>query len=627
MAKLPNLVHIDNPKSIFRIFWFIIKQTWKTNKWKFLATIFVTLLIVSFAFINSFSFGQIVNILTSPNPTWAKVIPYLLMIAFLDYAPGVLGFTEGSLTDYLDRGLRMDLEQLIYAKLGTLDIATIEQPDFQDTLYQIQSRGVSGIIAINFWLFTLIRQTFRVVIALSVLFAVTKIGLLILILSSIPIYFYESWRSKKLGKVFQSQSETNRKAGSRLGAFNNKDALIEVKFYGLANYFLKKIKDIRIDHHYHLAKDDRQILPWYAGAQIFPQIGILASAASIVRDVMLGVQKIGTLTFVWGTLWQFSNAFQTILRSVGRLEEHGQYASKLINLLDMESFVDENKNGLIYDANKSPVIEFKKVSFIYPGADREVLKNLSVIINAQSETALVGLNGAGKTTLLRLISRVYDPTSGEVLVNGINLKKYNLQSWRDALGIMLQDYTVYQDETIKENITFAHGDEDVELLKKVTEETGVAEYASTYELGLDQMVGKEYRGGVELSKGQKQKLVLARTLYQNHPFLILDEPTAAIDALSEDYIFKALRNNHKHQTRVIISHKFSNVRDADKIILIEHGKIIEQGSHDELMQIETGKYKELFNLQAEGYQDKPKRKTPTKPPKKKETNETSESIA
>ena len=197
MAKLSNLVHIDKPKNIFKIFWFIIKQTWKTNKWKFLATIFVTLLIVSFAFINSFSFGQIVNILTSPNPTWAKVIPYLLMIAFLDYAPGVLGFTEGALTDYLDRGLRMDLEQLIYAKLGTLDIATIEQPDFQDTLYQIQSRGVSGIIAINFWLFTLIRQTFRVVIALSVLFAVTKIGLLILILSSVPIYFYESWRSKK----------------------------------------------------------------------------------------------------------------------------------------------------------------------------------------------------------------------------------------------------------------------------------------------------------------------------------------------------------------------------------------------------------------------------------------------
>ncbi len=158
-------------------------------------------------------------------------------------------------------------------------------------------------------------------------------------------------------------------------------------------------------------------------------------------------------------------------------------------------------------------------------------------------------------------------------------------------------------------------------MKKVTEETGVAEYAATYELGLDQMVGKEYRGGVELSKGQKQKLVLARTLYQNHPFLILDEPTAAIDALSEDYIFKALRNNHKHQTRVIISHKFSNVRDADKIILIEHGKIIEQGSHDELMQIETGKYKELFNLQAEGYQDKPKRKPRTKKPQLEETQE------
>jgi len=601
MAKLPNLETIEKPKGIFRIFWFIIKLSWRSNKWIFLSAVVTTLVIVGFQFLNSYSFAQILNILVSPDPTWKRIIPFLILIIFLDYLPSVLGFLQASLTDFIDRALRIDLEQLVYKKISNLDIATIEQPDFQDMLYQINSRGIAGMININFWLFTLIRQGSKVVVALFILFTLSKLGLSILILSTIPIYFYESWRAKRLGKIFASQTETNRKAGSRVDAFNNKDALIEVKFFGLGNYFLEKIKGIRMAHHNHLSSDDVKTIPLYAGSQVFPQAGIIVSIVAIIGDVIKGARPIGTLSFIWGTLWSFSEGFTAILRSVGRLEEHGAYASKLMNMLDMDSYVSENVNGKKYDPNLPPTIEFKNVSFAYPGSDRVVLSNINTVISANSETALVGLNGAGKTTLLRLLSRVYDPTEGQILVNSVDLKEYSLKSWRDALGIMLQDYKVYQDESIKENITFAQGKENKERLNKTIEETGVGEYAKSYASGVDQMIGKEYRGGVELSKGQMQKLVLARTLYQNHSFLILDEPTAAIDALSEDYIFKALRNNHRGQTRVIISHKFSNVRDADQIILIEHGKIIEQGSHDKLMKIKNGKYKELFELQAEGY--------------------------
>ena len=600
MAKLPNLETIEKPKGIFRIFWFIIKLSWRSNKWIFLSAVLTTLVIVGFQFLNSYSFAQILNILVSPDPTWKRIIPFLILIVFLDYLPSVLGFLQASLTDFIDRALRIDLEQLVYKKISNLDIATIEQPDFQDMLYQINSRGIAGMININFWLFTLIRQGSKVVVALFILFTLSKLGLSILILSTIPIYFYESWRAKRLGKIFASQTETNRKAGSRVDAFNNKDALIEVKFFGLGNYFLEKIKGIRMAHHNHLSSDDVKTIPLYAGSQVFPQAGIIVSIVAIIGDVIKGVRPIGTLSFIWGTLWSFSEGFTAILRSVGRLEEHGAYASKLMNMLDMDSYVSENVNGKKYDSNLPPTIEFKNVSFAYPGSDRVVLSNINTVISANSETALVGLNGAGKTTLLRLLSRVYDPTEGQILINGVDLKEYSLRSWRDALGIMLQDYKVYQDESIKENITFAQGKEDKDRLKKTVEETGVGEYAKSYASGVDQMIGKEYRGGVELSKGQMQKLVLARTLYQNHSFLILDEPTAAIDALSEDYIFKALRNNHRGQTRVIISHKFSNVRDADKIILIKNGTVLEQGNHEELMEL-GGTYKELFELQAEGY--------------------------
>jgi ATP-binding cassette subfamily B protein len=195
---------------------------------------------------------------------------------------------------------------------------------------------------------------------------------------------------------------------------------------------------------------------------------------------------------------------------------------------------------------------------------------------------------------------VYDPTEGQIFINDIPLSEYYLESWRKGLSIMNQDYRIFDEETIKENIVF-DAKVNNEYLQQVVHESGVDSYLHDYKNGIDQLIGKEFRGGVELSKGQNQKMILARTLYRNTPLIILDEPTAAIDALSEDKIFKALRNNHKEQTRVIISHKFSNVRDADKIILIEHGQIIEQGNHDQLMKIKKGKYKELFELQAEGY--------------------------
>jgi ATP-binding cassette subfamily B protein len=197
---------------------------------------------------------------------------------------------------------------------------------------------------------------------------------------------------------------------------------------------------------------------------------------------------------------------------------------------------------------------------------------------------------------------VYDPTEGEVLVNGINLKEYDLESWKRCLGILFQDYATYSEESVAENIMLGDiSKHDQALVEKSAKDSTAHDYIMELTDKYDQRVGTEFRGGVELSKGQKQKLVLARVFYRDAPIVILDEPTAAINALSEDTIFKALRTNHTNQTRIIISHKFSNVREADSIILIEHGKIIEQGNHDALMQLKDGRYKTLFELQAEGY--------------------------
>lgn len=320
----------------------------------------------------------------------------------------------------------------------------------------------------------------------------------------------------------------------------------------------------------------------------------------LMRDVTSGVLAIGSLVFTFGLVSQFQSSLNTLFSNFGKMAEFKKNVDVLLDLIEMEPMIVSGERKINIDEFES--IEFKNVSFAYPGqSDRLITKNLSLKITKGQNLAIVGLNGAGKTTFLKLLIRVYDPTQGEILLNGINLKEYDLKSWKRCLGILLQEYSIYQEETIIENIML--GDtrkHDQEIAEQVARHATADEFIQELPEKYNQRVGTEFRGGVELSKGQKQKLALARVLYRQAPIIILDEPTAAIDALSEDIIFRNLREKYQDHTRIIISHKFSNVRTADKIILIEHGQIIEEGSHSELIE-KKGKYAELFALQADGY--------------------------
>jgi ATP-binding cassette subfamily B protein len=322
--------------------------------------------------------------------------------------------------------------------------------------------------------------------------------------------------------------------------------------------------------------------------------------ALVMYKVYVGALLVGALVYTFAVISRFQSAVQQLFESFGRLTEYKKNLDTMMDLLEMKPMIISGDK--VIDIDEFESLEIRSVSFAYPGSEKFVTKNLSLTISKGDNLAIVGLNGAGKTTLIKLITRVYDPTDGEILVNGINLKEYNLESWKRCLGILFQDYSTYSEESVSENIML--GDitkHDQGLVEQSAIDSTAHEYIVDLPEKYEQRVGTEFRGGVELSKGQMQKLVLARIFYRNAPIVILDEPTAAIDALSEDAIFKSLKNNHNNQTRVIISHKFSNVRDADKIILIEHGTIIEEGSHDELMKLGEGRYKELFELQAEGY--------------------------
>jgi ATP-binding cassette subfamily B protein len=598
MAQLPNIIEKD--RSLIKLFLWIVKASFKASKSLFLLQLVLLVLLAVIPFLSSYNFGQLLTILSKPGLSFEKVIIPLGFVVILNYLPSPISFIKDSFEAFNARNIKTYLEQKIMIKQGEVDIATIESPEFQNLLDQAKGRGQASIMNILQWFYSILRDLIKIFISLAIFLSVTKLGLFILILSILPVYFYEKWRSIRLAKIWTDTTESNRKARSKLELFSGKTSVLEVKFFNLIDFFKDKVLFIRNINNDLLTKEDKKTAIVRIIVDVLPSIGTFVVLYITIQKIIIGTIGIGMLSFILSTIWSFNTAFQVFLRAIGRLSEDRVHANKLMDLFELKPYVSENVNGESISLNTSYTLEFKNVSFTYPGSEREILSNISCTFKNGQEIAIVGLNGAGKTTLLRLITRVYDPSGGIILLNGKDLREYSLTEYRNILGVMMQDYHTYSDETIRDNI-ITNKDFDEKLFHEVTTQTGVVDYVKQYEAGFDQMIGTEFRGGVELSKGQKQKLALARVLYRNAPIIILDEPTAAIDALSEDTIFKSLRENHTDQTRIIISHKFSNVRDADTIILIEHGTIIEQGSHRELMNIDNGRYRELFDLQAEGY--------------------------
>ena len=282
------------------------------------------------------------------------------------------------------------------------------------------------------------------------------------------------------------------------------------------------------------------------------------------------------------------------------LYEDNLYVNHYFDFLALPPFLPIAKNPVILKKIEPPKIEFRNVSFNYPNGPK-VLDKVSFIIRPGESVALVGHNGAGKTTIVKLLCRFYDVSGGKILINGINIKNLDLSHWYKFLGTLFQEFVKYH-FTVRENIFLGAPDKNDETaMKEAAVKSGAAEFIERLPKKYDQVLGKEFEDGEELSGGQWQKLAIARAFYEEPPVLILDEPTSAIDAEAEYEIFHNLEKQYKNKTLILVSHRFSTVRNANKIIVIDCGKIVESGSHQELMKL-SGQYAKLFSIQAKGYQ-------------------------
>jgi ATP-binding cassette subfamily B protein len=375
----------------------------------------------------------------------------------------------------------------------------------------------------------------------------------------------------------------------------------EVKVFGLASFLSGRFK--KLSDQYYKANRKLAISRaiWGSALSIIGTAAYYGAYVYIAFETVSGEISVGQLTFLAGSFLQMRNMLQGIMNRFSKIAESALYLQDLFDFFEIQPDIKNGTEGLIVPRPVQLGFTFENVGFRYRGSEKWSLRNLSFHLEVGEKLALVGENGAGKTTLVKLLARLYEPTEGRILLDGKDLKLYNLADLRKNVSIIFQDYMKFQ---LRADENIAIGDiEEVENDETI-HQSAVSSLADTVIKTLPQkykqVLGKRFTGGVELSGGEWQKIALARAYMGNAQLMILDEPTSALDARAENEVFIRFSELMEGRTAVLISHRFSTVRMADRILFLEKGEKLEMGSHDELM-MENGKYAELFKLQAKGY--------------------------
>jgi len=426
------------------------------------------------------------------------------------------------------------------------------------------------------------------------------LGIALLFLS-IPTILIDRVYLGKIWRLSINTTEERRSAHASLNHLLDTGSLQELRIVGGIDFLLAKFNKF-FDHWYGEWKKLRR--RWYRlsyVSELLILVGKIAGYIDVFAHFLAHTISIGGVTFYIRNIDSLSSGFTSIAGTISSMYEGSQRINELRLLFETKS--DDN-DGTV-DMGKlatGPLINIDEVSFAYPRSKKRVIKGLSLNIKAGEKLAIVGHNGAGKTTLVKLLARFYPVTKGEITINGININELKIDSWYQNIGVLFQDFNTYEHLTAEENILLGRPKMTFSKTSLTTaaQNADAQSFIGEYKNGYQQILSEKYKGGIRPSTGQWQKIAIARFFYRNAPLVIFDEPTAAIDAVSEEKIFNKIYESFENKTVIIISHRFSTVRNADRIVVVEKGRIIEQGNHNDLMKLK-GKYAKAFNIQAKGY--------------------------
>jgi ATP-binding cassette subfamily B protein/ATP-binding cassette subfamily C protein len=490
---------------------------------------------------------------------------------------------------------------LILEKSLTLDLTHFEDSEFYDKMTQARHEASSRPLSLVMRTFGLLQSALALVAYGGLLLKFSIWAVAILVIAAIPPFIAETRFAGEAFRLFRWRSPETRQQHYLETLIAREDYAKEVQLYQLGPTMLQRYRDI-FDRMYD---EDRDLTIrrgfWGYLLGLLSTATFYAAYAWIVVETIFGRISLGDMTMYLTVFRQGQSTFAGALTSIGGMYEDNLYLSNLYEFLEQNvpKPTGKARQGLIAGDG----MRFENVSFTYPGSTKPALKTISLHLKPGEKLAIVGENGSGKTTLIKLLTRLYTPESGRILLDGLDLQEWDIDILRRRIGVIFQDFVRYH-FTVGENVGVGDVDHlENETRWQVASEKGMAKpFIESLPQGFTTQLGRWFKGGQELSGGQWQKIALSRAFMRTSAdILVLDEPTAAMDAEAEVRIFDHFRKITQHQMVVLISHRFSTVRMADKIVVMADGEIIEQGTHEELLQL-GGRYARLFSLQAAGYQ-------------------------
>ena len=590
LANTPRLLHL----------------VWQAAPIPLLCSLSVTLakslLPVSELYVTKLVVDRVVSSIGQNPIDWQPLIFLVSLRSLLS----LLSEAFGQLSTYLIRILRDRFSiyangLLIQQAIG-LDLSHYELPEFHDTLNRAQQSGSDYPVRILGTLTNLLGQIISFAGLLVLLLSFSPGIMLLLLMASAPVLWVGVKFSGRRFWLSRSQTQAGRMADYLQRVLTQNAFVKEIRLFRLGNHLLNQWQEIRSKFNQQSENLARKYATVRGGAGILANVGFYAAYGWTIARTVRGAITIGDFTMYTGAFGQAQSTLQAILQSIAQTYEYNLYVSQYFEFLSLQPQVVNPANPRPFPNPLRSGLVLRDVSFTYPGAEKPTLKNLNLTVKPGESIALVGVNGAGKTTLLKLLTRLYDIDSGKIAIDGIGITEFELQDVRRNIGIIFQDFARYN-LSVRDNIGFGNlaQRENFDRIQQAASDGGATETISQLDAGYDTMLGKIFSGGTELSGGQWQKIGLARAFMTSAPILILDEPTAALDAIAEYELFQRFRQLTKDKMTFFVSHRFSTVLMADRIVVLENSQIVEVGSHEELMANE-GLYAKMFRLQASSYE-------------------------
>ena len=600
-------------KKFFSRLTYIFTLVWQTRPWILFALLFIAVIEGALPVIRSLVAADILNELakiflankTGADATFSKTMGLLIIQFALIFVTSIVGNIKTIVTRVAGELVVNNVNRKIMKKAKEVDMASFDRPDFYEKLENAsREAGMRPIQIINST-FSIMSTLISAISFIAILWAVSPMAPAIMLVVSLPSAIISFKYRKKNFNYIRRNSKDRRELSYYSSLTTNKDMAKELRIFSLNDSFEERYQNIFTRYYRGLKKLYMKEGIWNILLAVISAVVTCGLYLYIAKGVYNGTMEVGDYSLYTGALSSISAAMSSLISTISTIYEGTLFIDNLIVFMNEKQTVvpilPEPRRAEHHIGHK---IELKNVSFRYPGTTRDVIKNFTATLEPGETVVLVGLNGAGKTTLIKLITRLYDPTEGQILLDGKDIREYDLKDLYSLYGIIFQDFGKYAG-TVKENVWFSKINEplDEKGVEDAAKMSSASDFIAKLPNGFNTPLMRYFEeNGIELSIGQWQKLSIARAFYSDSDILILDEPTASLDAIAEQEIYNQFDKLRKDKTTIFVSHRLSSATVADKILVIDGGVLVEEGDHKTLME-KHGIYYELFSTQAKRYKE------------------------